>query len=138
MFLTRNAYSLEFIDIQTTPITLGIAVGLIVTTFVISAASGLHKGTARLSSLNAWLLLFLGLFVFIAGPTVFLLSFGTQGLGTYIGNFVELSLFTGALSGDDWPQKWNVFNWAGLPAAIIVLATSLTLWKWLRNPSLLK
>jgi len=57
-------------------------------------------------------LLFLGLFVFVFGPTVFMLSFGTQGLGSYLGNFFELSLFTGAVSGDEWPQKWSVFNWA--------------------------
>jgi len=102
----------EFMDITTTPVTIGIAVCLIVTTFVASAASGLHKGIARLSAVNAYLLLFLGLFVFVFGPTIYILSFGTQGLGSYLGNFFELSLFTGAASGDDWPQKWSVFNWA--------------------------
>jgi len=102
----------EFMDISTTPVTLGIAVSLIVTTFVLSAASGLHKGIARLSSMNAYLLLFLGLFVFVFGPTIYILSFGTQGVGSYLGNFFELSLFTGAVSGDEWPQMWSVFTWA--------------------------
>lgn len=102
----------EFIDVSTTPFTLGVAVGLIVTTFVLSAASGLQKGIAKLSALNAYLLLFIGLFVFVFGPTVYILSFGTQGLGSYLGNFFELSLFTSAVSGDEWPQKWSVFNWA--------------------------
>lgn len=102
----------EFMDITTTPVTLAIAVSLIVITFVASAASGLHQGIARLSALNAYFLLFLGLFVFVFGPTIYILSFGTQGLGSYLGNFFELSLFTGAASGDDWPQKWSVFNWA--------------------------
>jgi len=102
----------EFMDIQTTPVTIGVAISLIVTVFVLSAASGLHKGIARLSSINIYLLLFLGLFVFVFGPTVYILSFGTQGIGTYLGNFFELSLFTGAVSGDKWPQMWSVFNWA--------------------------
>ncbi len=102
----------EFTDITTNPFTLAVAVSLIVSTFVASAASGLHKGIARLSAVNAYLLLFLGLFVFVFGPTIYILSFGTQGLGSYLGNFFELSLFTGAVSGDDWPQKWSVFNWA--------------------------
>jgi choline-glycine betaine transporter len=102
----------EFLDIQTSPLTLGAAVALIVTTFIISAASGLHHGIAKLSALNAWLLLVLGVFVFIFGPTLFILAFGVEGLGAYLGNFFELSLFTGAASGDDWPQKWSVFNWA--------------------------
>ena len=99
-------------DISTTPFTLGVAVSLIVITFVLSAASGLQKGIAKLSALNAYLLLFIGLFVFVFGPTVYILSFGTQGLGSYLGNFFELSLFTSAVSGDEWPQKWSVFNWA--------------------------
>jgi choline-glycine betaine transporter len=102
----------EFIDIRTTPFTLGVAISLIVATFVLSAASGLQKGIAKLSALNAYLLLFIGLFVFVFGPTVYILSFGTQGLGAYLGNFFELSLFTSAVSGDEWPQKWSVFNWA--------------------------
>jgi len=102
----------EFVDIKMTPFTLGIAVSLIVVTFVLSAASGLQKGIAKLSSINAVLLLFLGLFVFVFGPTVFILSFGTEGLGAYLGNFFEFSLFTGAASGDKWPQSWSVFNWA--------------------------
>ena len=102
----------EFLDIRTTPVTLGVAIALIVATFVLSAASGLHRGIARLSAINAYLLLFLGAFVFLFGPTVYMLSLGTQGLGSYLGNFFELSLFTGAVSGDEWPQKWSVFNWA--------------------------
>lgn len=102
----------EFINIQTTPVTLGVAVSLIVATFVFSAASGLHKGIARFSTINAYLLLVLGLFVFAFGPSIFLLSFGTQGIGSYLGNFFELSLFTGAASDDGWPQSWSVFNWS--------------------------
>ncbi len=102
----------EFMDIRMTPFTLGVAISLIVATFVLSAASGLQKGIARLSALNTYLLLIIGLFVFVFGPTVYILSFGTQGLGAYLGNFFELSLFTSAVSGDDWPQKWSVFNWA--------------------------
>ena len=102
----------EFMDISTSPFTLGIAVSLIVVTFVLSAASGLRKGIAKLSSINAVLLLMLGLFVFIFGPTVYILSFGTEGIGSYLGNFFELSLFTGAVSGDPWPKSWSVFYWA--------------------------
>lgn len=102
----------EFMEIRMTPFTLGVAVSVIVVTFVLSAASGLQKGITRLSLINAWFLLFLGLFVFVFGPTVYILSIGTEGLGAYLGHFFELSLFTGAASGDTWPQSWSVFNWA--------------------------
>ncbi len=102
----------QFININATPVTLGVAIVLIVTAFVLSAASGLQRGISKLSFINAWLLLLLGLFVLVFGPTVFILAFGTEGLGAYLGNFFQLSLFTGAASGDTWPQSWSVFNWA--------------------------
>ena len=102
----------EFSSITSNPLSLGIAVALVVLTFVVSAASGLHKGIARLSSLNAWLLLFIGLFVFLFGPTLYILTLGVEGLGEYLDNFFTLSLFTGASSGDLWPQNWSVFYWA--------------------------
>ena len=102
----------QFTGISMTPFTLGVAISVIVATFVLSAASGLQKGIAKLSSLNAILLLLLGLFVFIFGPTVYILSIGTDGLGAYLDNFFRLSLFTGVISGDKWPQSWSVFNWA--------------------------
>ncbi len=102
----------QLADIDTTPFSLGVAISLIVATFVLSAASGLQKGIVRLSLVNAWLLLLLGFFVFVFGPTVFILAFGAESLGAYLGNFFKLSLFTGAASGDTWPQSWSVFNWA--------------------------
>lgn len=102
----------EFSGVSASPFALGVAISVIVTTFVLSAASGLHRGIARLSAINAWLLAFLGLFVFVFGPTAWILAIGTQGLGAYLDNFFQLSLFTGAASGDPWPQQWSVFNWA--------------------------
>ncbi len=102
----------RFVDVEATPFTLGVAISLIVVSFVLSATSGLQKGISKLSFINAWFLLLLGLFVLIFGPTGFILAFGTEGLGAYLGNFFELSLFTGAASGDTWPQSWSVFNWA--------------------------
>jgi len=84
----------------------------VVGAFVASAASGLHKGIARLSAVNVVLMLLLGSFVFIFGPTVFILTFGAEGLGEYLGNFLKLSLFTGASADDSWPKDWSVFYWA--------------------------
>ena len=102
----------EFTSITTNPLTLGVAVTLIVLAFVGSAASGLQKGIARLSALNALLLALIGLFVFVFGPTLYILAIGVEGLGAYISNIFTLSLFTGAASGDTWPQSWSVFYWA--------------------------
>ena len=102
----------EFSPVTSTPVSLGITIALVVGAFVASAASGLHKGIARLSAVNVVLLLLLGGFVFIFGPTVFILTFGAEGLGEYLGNFLTLSLFTGASADDIWPKDWSVFYWA--------------------------
>ncbi|WP_110685373.1 BCCT family transporter [Salinicola aestuarinus] len=102
----------QYLGGETTPLRLGVIIAIIVTTFVISAASGLQKGIARLSSLNAVLLLVLGIFVFIVGPTIYALSLGVESFGIYLDNFFTKSLFTGAAGDDQWPQWWSIFYWA--------------------------
>ncbi|WP_249975761.1 BCCT family transporter [Vreelandella olivaria] len=102
----------QYLGGETSPIRLGIIVAIIVTTFVLSAASGLQKGIARLSSLNAALLLVLGVFAFVAGPTIFSLALGVESFGVFIDNFFTKSLFTGTAGDDQWPQWWSIFYWA--------------------------
>ncbi|WNC72742.1 BCCT family transporter [Thalassotalea psychrophila] len=102
----------SFTDLKTTPLALAVVITLIVITFILSTASGLQKGIAKLSGYNALLLIFLGIFVFVFGPSVFILTMGGESLGHYISNFVDLSLFTGKDSGDNWSQDWSVFYWA--------------------------
>ncbi|WP_110707629.1 BCCT family transporter [Salinicola sp. CR57] len=102
----------QYLGGETSPLRLGVIIAIIVVTFVISAASGLQKGIARLSSLNAVLLAILGVFMFIVGPTVFCLALGVESFGVYLDNFFTKSLFTGAAGNDPWPQWWSIFYWA--------------------------
>ncbi|MDW5378288.1 BCCT family transporter [Halomonas sp. HP20-15] len=102
----------QYLGGETSPLRLGVIIAIIVVTFVVSAASGLQKGIARLSSLNAVLLLILGVFMFIVGPTVFCLALGVESFGVYLDNFFTKSLFTGAAGNDQWPQWWSIFYWA--------------------------
>ncbi|MCK0769797.1 BCCT family transporter [Chromohalobacter canadensis] len=102
----------QYLGGETSPLRLGVVIALIVVTFVISAASGLQKGIARLSSLNAILLLILGVFIFVVGPTSFMLSLGVESFGVYLDGFFTKSLFTGAAGEDQWPQWWSIFYWA--------------------------
>ncbi|WNL43375.1 BCCT family transporter [Halomonas sp. PAMB 3264] len=102
----------QYLGGETTPLRLGVVVAIIVTTFVLSAASGLQKGIARLSSLNALLLLALGIFSFVVGPTIFSLGLGVESFGVFLDNFMTKSLFTGTAGDDQWPQWWSIFYWA--------------------------
>lgn len=99
----------QYIGGDVSPLRLGIIIFIIVFTFVISAASGLHRGLTYLSQVNTWLMLALGIFVFLLGPTVFILSLGTESIGVYLGTFFEKSLFTGAAGNDSWAHSWTIF-----------------------------
>ena len=91
--------------------TLGIVTLAIVGTFIVSATSGLMKGIRILSDCNAKIFFALSIFVFIFGPTMFILEFSYQGIGDYFSSFFDRSLMT-ATEQDRWPLNWTVFYWA--------------------------
>jgi choline/glycine/proline betaine transport protein len=79
----------------------------------LSVAAGLDGGVKRLSTLNLYVMLTLLGFLLLVGPTVFIFGTWVQGLGTYFGNLLSLSFFTGALgSGESTVTGWTVFYWA--------------------------
>ncbi|WTK98539.1 BCCT family transporter [Streptomyces sp. NBC_01508] len=83
--------------------------------FVASAVSGVEKGIQWLSNTNMVLALFLALFVFILGPTVFILDLLPTSIAAYFGDLAELAGRTEASSGRgvaEWLGDWTVFYWA--------------------------
>jgi len=85
---------------------------VVIAVYTISSITGLHKGIRFLSDQNTKLFFAVLIFVFVAGPTLFILDFGTQGFGQYISNFVSHSLFLSPVEGSDWPVWWTIFYWA--------------------------
>lgn len=110
--LTLSGGLSQYIGGETTPLRLAMIIALIVITFVASATSGLQRGIVKLSSFNTWIMLALGFFVLAFGPTLYMFSMGIESLGVYLDTFFSRSLFTGAASGDTWPQSWTVFYWS--------------------------
>ncbi|WP_272033021.1 BCCT family transporter [Oceanobacillus kimchii] len=90
---------------------IGIAVTMLLV-YLISSATGLKKGMKWLSTLNLTLCLALLLFIFIMGPTVFILESFVLGIGDYITNFVHYSLRMTPYTGDSWVTEWTIFYWA--------------------------
>lgn len=84
---------------------------VIVASFIISAASGVMNGIRILSSINSRIYLVMGLFIFLAGPTAYLLDFFVESMGLYLNDFVKLSLWTSTSSGDGWSRWWPTFYW---------------------------
>ncbi|WP_431710205.1 BCCT family transporter [Glutamicibacter uratoxydans] len=85
----------------------------------ISAIVGINKGMARLSSLNSILSIVLVGAALIFGPTLYIISNLSQTFGSFMANFVNMSLWTDAplTTGplDSWQDSWNgwwtVFIW---------------------------
>jgi glycine betaine transporter len=84
----------------------------IVVAFLISAVTGLMNGVKNLSQINTWIFIGLAIFVFVVGPTVYILNLNVEAFASYITHFLEKSLFTGIVEGDSWPQGWTMFYWA--------------------------
>ncbi|BBY78710.1 choline transporter [Mycolicibacterium parafortuitum] len=82
--------------------------------FVMSAVSGVARGIQWLSNINMVLALALALFVFVVGPTVFILNLLPTTLGSYFAELNMMSARTGAEGADvnTWLQSWTIFYWA--------------------------
>jgi BCCT family betaine/carnitine transporter len=77
-----------------------------------SVFRGLNEGIRRLSTINAFLALILIVYIFVFGPTLFILEAGVTSLGTVAGNFVRMLTWTDPLQRADFIESWTVFYWA--------------------------
>lgn len=86
--------------------------GVMLVTYLMSSSTGLNKGIKWLSNLNLALCLVLLLYVFVTGPTVFILNTFVLGLGDYLTNFIQYSLRLTPYEGGTWVKDWTIFYWA--------------------------
>ncbi len=87
---------------------------VIVCAFVASAVSGVLNGIRILSTINSRIYMALGIFVFLFGPTFYVLGLTLETFGAYLSDFFSVSLFLSAANGDAWADWWPVFymcNW---------------------------
>ncbi|WP_031056784.1 BCCT family transporter [Streptomyces sp. NRRL F-5702] len=80
--------------------------------FVLSAFTGLHGGVKWLSSINLVIAAALMVFVFFAGPTVYLLDVLPSSVGGYLDELLPMASRTGAFGDQDWLGSWTIFYWA--------------------------
>lgn len=79
---------------------------------VISAASGVSRGIKWLSNTNMVLSAVLLVFVFVVGPTVFILNLLPSSIGAYLINLIPMSFHSAVFGGGDWLASWTIFYWA--------------------------
>ncbi len=80
--------------------------------FMVSAQTGLQRGIKYLSNINLVLALLLLGFLFIVGPTKFLMNVFTSTLGSYLQELPRMSLHLGPFEGGAWIEDWTLFYWA--------------------------
>ncbi|MCG5213854.1 BCCT family transporter [Streptosporangium sp. KLBMP 9127] len=96
---------------KSTPLAIGI-IAVLTVAFVISAVTGVRRGIQWLSNTNMVLAIVLLAFLFVVGPTVFILNTFTESIGGYMGSLLPMSFQTGAFGGADWLSGWTLFYWA--------------------------
>ncbi len=87
---------------------------IVVTTaiFVTSAVSGVDRGIRYLSNFNMVLAGLLALAVFLLGPTIVIIDTLTNTLGSYLSDFVRMSLRMTPFRDGNWVGGWTIFYWA--------------------------
>ncbi|GAA3675558.1 BCCT family transporter [Arthrobacter ginkgonis] len=91
-----------------------IIIAVLTIAFIASAVSGIGRGIRWLSNINMSLALVLALFIFIAGPTLFLLNLLPSAVAEYFNDFFAMmgkSASWGPESAE-FSQTWTVFYWA--------------------------
>lgn len=80
--------------------------------FTVTVWAGLKAGIAKLADLNTYIAYFLLAYVFIIGPTTFILNTWCNSLGLMLGDFLKISLWTDPIANGGFPESWTVFYWA--------------------------
>lgn len=90
-------------------------VSIVVITIIatISIITGLKKGVRVLSVFNLRVAALLFLFVLFFGPTIHMLDFVMQSVGSYLNNIISVSMQRGKFGGDaSFFTGWSIFYWA--------------------------
>ncbi len=108
-----NAGLTQMFGVASGPTVQVLIIAAITAVAVASVLAGLDAGIRRLSVLNMYLAIALAAFVFIVGPTLFILEFMVQSAGYYVQNLpsTSLQMFTFSEAGDEWFQSWTLFYW---------------------------
>ncbi|MEN8215161.1 MAG: BCCT family transporter [Pseudomonadota bacterium] len=93
------------------PMSLILLIAVITAIATLSEVSGLQRGVKFFSGINLWLSIVLLVFLFLFGPTSYLLNSLLQGIGDYLATVIPLSFWTDAYKNTGWQDSWTTFYW---------------------------
>lgn len=73
--------------------------------------AGLDNGIQRLSSINVYVVVAFLIFMFIFGPSQYILNAETNSIGLLIKEFPRMSTYTDPNAMSGFPQNWTIFYW---------------------------
>lgn len=85
------------------------AIGLI---FFIDVWLGLRDGIRNMARLTTILICVLFAFLFIIGPSLFMMNLGISAVGIWLDNIIRLTLYSAPVSEGTWSQEWSAFWFA--------------------------
>ena len=90
-----------------------VVIGAVEAVAIVSVMLGIDAGIRRLANINMWMAVALCAFVFIVGPTLFLLESLAGNVGYYLQNLIGTSfnMFSMSKSGSEWQASWTLFYW---------------------------
>ena len=80
--------------------------------FSFSVYLGLNRGIKRLSNFNTTVAFIFLAFIFLAGPTIFILKMSLNSFGLMIQNFVRMMTWTDPLTDSRFVEDWSIFYWS--------------------------
>lgn len=107
-----NAGLTRLLDLPQGPQFQLVLIALITAGATLSVVTGLDRGIRRLSEINIVVAVLLLLFVFLGGPTLFILNALVQNVGFFLQNFFQTMFWTEAFTESGWQSSWTVFYWA--------------------------
>lgn len=80
--------------------------------FIVSAVKGINKGIKILSNLNLFLAIFLMFILFLLSSKIDIINNFVNGIGEYMGTFIEESLNINTYTDNSWNEMWRIFYWS--------------------------
>lgn len=81
---------------------------LIIAVYTISSISGLKKGMAKLSSFCTIIFIAMLTFIFVTGPSQFILDMGTESLGAMLKDPIGKTLILPTMTNDPWSKNFII------------------------------
>lgn len=81
---------------------------LIIFAYTVSSVKGLRKGMARLSSICTVIFISMLVYIFLTGPTQFILDIGTEAVGEVLQKPISKTIILPTMTNDPWPKNFII------------------------------